>query len=127
MSAATTADFLSAAELELTAQNPPGFVQCNPCQDFRSDVSFGVEHPCRHCQPMRFLSWRLCREGEKLSVLADGIECAVLLPPAGGSIVQPCEGSRCDYGCVLVRPILGTDARWVDLDHVVILTPWEGK
>lgn len=126
MSTATATDFLSEAEKALIAQTPAGFVQCNPCQDFRTDVSFGVEHPCRHCQPMRFLAWRLCYEGEGLSALVDGIECVVLLPPAGGSIVQPCEGLRCDYGCVLVRPILGSDARWVDLDHVEILTPWGG-
>jgi hypothetical protein len=115
------------AEGALASKNPPGFVKCNPCQDFRTDVSFGVEHPCRHCQPMRFLSWRLAYEGEGLTVLADGIECVVLLPPAGGSIVQPCEGDRCDFGCVLVRPILGSGERWVDLDHVEILTPWGGE
>jgi len=126
MTAPTATDFLSTAEQEIIASNPPGFVQCNPCQDFRTDVSFGVEHPCRHCQLMRFLAWRLCHEGEGLSVLVDGIECVVLLPPAGGSIVQPCEGDRCDYGCVLVGPILGSDTWWADLDHVEILTPWGG-
>ena len=114
------------AERDLASKNPAGFVQCNQCQDFRTDVSFGVEHPCRHCQPMKFLSWRLCHEGEGLSVLVDGIECVVLLPPAGSPIVQQGPGSTCDYGCVLVRPILSADARWVELDHVEILTPWEG-
>ncbi|NUR00395.1 MAG: hypothetical protein HOY79_28855 [Streptomyces sp.] len=118
--------FLEEAERDLASKNPPGFVAGNPCQDFRSDVSNGIEHPCRHCQPMRFLSWRLCYEGEGLPVLVDGIECVVLLPPAGGSIVQPCGGLRCDYGCVLVRSALGSDARWVELDHVAILKPWEG-
>ena len=126
MSTPTATDFLSAAEKAITAKNPAGFVKCNPCQDFRTDVSFGVEHPCRHCHPMRFLSWRLCHEGEGLSVLVDGIKCVVLLPPAGGPIVQPCEFPVCEYGCVLVRSILGSDARWAELDHVEILTPWGG-
>lgn len=110
----------------LAAQYPQGFLQCAVCQDFHTDVSFGVEHPCRHCRPMRFLAWRLCHEGEGLRVLVDGIECVVVLPPAGGSIVQPCASPRCDYGCVLVRSLLGSEARWADLDHVEILTPWEG-
>ena len=123
----TSQSFLNEAEQALIAQTPAGFVKCGPCQDFRTDVSFGVEHPCRHCQPMRFLSWRLCREAEGLSVLVDGMECVVLLPPAGGPVVQPCEPPVCKYGVVLVRPILGSDARWVELDHVEILTPWEGK
>lgn len=118
---------LNQVEQAITAKDPVGFVKCGPCQDFRTDVSFGVEHPCRHCQPMRFLSWRLCREGDALSVLVDGMECVVLLPPAGGPVVQPCEPPVCKYGVVLVRPILGSDARWVELDHVEILTPWEGK
>ena len=76
--------------------------------------------------PMHFLSWRLCHEGEGLSVLVDGLECVVLMTPAGGPIVQPCEWPTCDFGCVLVRSALGSEARWVELDHVEILTPWEG-
>jgi hypothetical protein len=75
---------------------------------------------------MRFLSWRLCHEGAELRVLVGGIECAVLLPPAGGPIVQPCEGETCEYGSALVRSALGNDARWVELDQIKILTPWEG-
>jgi hypothetical protein len=126
VSAATAADFLSDWEKELAASNPDGFVQCNPCQDFRTNVSFGVEHPCRHCQPMRFKSWRLCHEGTRLTVKVGGLECAVLLPPAGGPMVQPCEFPTCDYGCVLVRPLVGSEARWVELNHVKILTAWEG-
>lgn len=126
MTAHTIADFLSEAERALGAATPAGFVTCNPCQDFRTDVSFGVEHPCRHCQPMRFLSWRLCHEGERLRVMVDGTECIVLLPPAGGPIVQPCPAPRCDYGCILARSVLGGEPQWVELNHVEILTPWEG-
>jgi hypothetical protein len=126
MIAQTIAEFLTHAERTLAAASPTGFVTCQPCQDFRTDVSFGVEHPCRHCQPMRFLAWRLCREGEGLSVLVDGKECVVMTPPAGGPIVQPCEPPVCDYGCILVRSILGSDPRWVALDQVEILTAWQG-
>ena len=46
MSTPTATDFLSATEQALAAKNPVVFVTCNPCQDFRTDVSFGVEHPC---------------------------------------------------------------------------------
>lgn len=126
MTTAPTVAFLEDAERDFASKNPPGFITCNPCQDFRTDVSFGIEHPCRHCRPMRFLSWRLCREGEALQVLAYGIECAVMAPPAGGPIVQPCEFPVGDYGCVYVRPVLGREARWVPLDKVEILAPWEG-
>ncbi|OLE23714.1 MAG: hypothetical protein AUG49_15295 [Catenulispora sp. 13_1_20CM_3_70_7] len=122
----TLTDFITEAEQTFASQNPVGFITCDPCQDFRTDVSFGVEHPCRHCQPMRFLAWRLCHEGTGLQVLVDGVQCVVLLPPAGGPIVQPCEFPHCDNGCVLVRPILRGNARWVELNHVKILTPWEG-
>lgn len=126
MTTRTIADFLTEAEHALAAQNPVGFVECGPCQDFGTDVSFGVEHPCRHCQPMRFLSWRLCSEGTGLQVLIEGVRCVVLLPPAGGPIVQPCEGPQCTYGCVFVRPVQGGDARFVELDQLEILTPWMG-
>jgi hypothetical protein len=121
-----TTDFLTEAERAFMAVGAGVGIACNPCQDFRTDVSFGIEHPCRHCQPMRFLSWRLCAEGVGLRVLVDGIECAVLAPPAGGPTVQPCPAPRCEFGCILVRSALGSDTRWVELDHVEILTPWEG-
>ena len=55
-----------------------------------------------------------------------GFICVVLLPPAGGLIVQPYKFPVCDYGCVFVRSVLGADGRWVPLDHVEVLTPWEG-
>lgn len=122
----TLADFITEAEQTFAAQNPVGFITCDPCQDFRTDVSFGVEHPCRHCQPMRFLSWRLCYEGAGLRALVDGVEHVVLLPPAGGPVVQPCEQPRCTYGCVFVRPAGGGDARFVELDQLELVTPWEG-
>lgn len=119
----TTLDAFAAAHKDSS-------VACRRCQDWRTDVSeiagTEIEHPCRHCQPMRFLSWRLCAEGEGLHVLVDGIECTILLPPAGGPIVQPCQGPTCDLGSVLVRSALGSDARWVELDRVEILTPWQG-
>ena len=76
-----TTDFLTEAERALMALSAGVGIACKPCQDFRTDVSFGVEHPCQHCQVMRFLSWRLCAEGEALRVIVDGIECAVLTPP----------------------------------------------
>jgi hypothetical protein len=34
-----------------------GFVTCAPCQDFRTDVTDGVEHPCQHCQPEKYQAW----------------------------------------------------------------------
>jgi hypothetical protein len=128
MNARTTAEFLTAEEAAHRVADgyPSGFLTCKPCQDFRTDVSFGVEHPCRHCQPVRFRSWRLGNEGDVLRVQVDGIEGDVMAPPDGGSIVQPCEGSACAFGCVLVRPVLGGDARWVEVDRVEITTPWHG-
>lgn len=110
----------------LAQATPQGVITCGPCQDFRTDVSFGMEHPCRHCQPLRFKVWRLLAEPNRLLVLFGDERCRVLLPPAGGSVVQPCEGARCDHGCVFVELEAGGGAWWAELDDFEILTPWEG-
>lgn len=39
-------------------------VQCGPCQDFRTDVTDGVEHPCAHCQAESYAVWVAARESE---------------------------------------------------------------
>lgn len=115
------------------AYYPPGFLACAACQDFGTDVSFsstappGVEHPCRHCKPMRFHAWRLAFAGEGCHVLVDGVESVVVLPPDGSSVVQPCLGDACQHGAVLVRSAAGPDdTRWVEVEHVQFITPWEG-
>lgn len=126
-------DVVQLAPVGAPISYPPGFIRCDTCQDFGTDVSFssaysnGTHHPCRHCQPMRFLVWRLGYEGKGLRVAVDGVECIVILPPDGSSVVQPCEGSSCTYGAVLVQSATSADdVRWIDVEHVAILTPWEG-
>jgi hypothetical protein len=116
-------------EAKLAADTPQGAINCRHCQDFRTDVSHGREHPCRRCQPLRFKIWRLCEvtAEDTLLVSVNGRDCLVILPPDGGSVVQPCEGPRCDQGCVLVRPADGDDgAFWAEVTELEIKTPWSG-
>jgi len=116
-------------EAQLAADTPRGAINCPRCQDFRTDVSHNREHPCRHCQPLRFKIWRLCEvtAEDTLLVSVNGSDCLVLLPPAGGSVVQPCEGPKCDQGCVFVRPADEADgAFWAEVPDVEIKTPWSG-
>jgi hypothetical protein len=123
------AALLEAEELRCIEATPQGAINCPRCQDFRTDVSHGREHPCRHCQPLRFKIWRLCEVTAKdtLWVTVGGRDCLVLLPPAGGSVVQPCEGLRCEQGCVFVRPADGDDdVFWAEITDVEIKTPWSG-
>lgn len=121
--------FLDAQEAICASATPAGVINCGPCQDFRSDVSHGKHHPCRHCQPLRFKIWRLCQvtERDTLLISVHGVDCLVMLPPAGGSVVQPCEPPKCAQGCVLVQPTEGGDGPfWAEVPDIEIKTPWSG-
>lgn len=115
-------------EARLAADTPQGAINCRYCQDFRTSVSHNREHPCRHCQPLRFKIWRLCEvtEIDTLLVSVAGRDCIVLPPPDGGPVVQPCEGLKCDQGCVFVRPAEGGGAFWAEVPNLEIKTPWSG-
>ena len=123
------AALLEAEERRCIEATPQGAINCKRCQDFRTDVSHGREHPCRHCQPLRFKVWRLCEATaeDMLLVSVNGVDCLVILPPDGGPNVQPCEGLRCDQGCTFVRPVDDAGgAFWAEVTDLEITTPWSG-
>jgi hypothetical protein len=105
-----------------------GFVKCGPCQDFRTDVTYGREHPCPHCQPLKYKAWRISADHETLLLAVPALSqlATIVLPPNGGSVIQPCDGSHCDKGCVLVRSIAGGGAWWAELDDVEIVDDPDG-
>jgi len=43
---------------DLEREHGSTLVQCQDCQDFRTNVTNGREHPCAACQPGSWAEWQ---------------------------------------------------------------------